>query len=115
MSRDFTYIDDIINGIELVLDESPDTTEVEGKIPYRILNVGRNKPVQLMDFVSAIEQAINKKAILDYQPMQAGDVHQTWADVTKLIELTGYKPRTSIEEGVAAHTKWYLDYTKFKT
>ncbi|MCF6297590.1 MAG: GDP-mannose 4,6-dehydratase [Flavobacteriaceae bacterium] len=108
LSRDFTYVDDIINGIQLVLHKIPDSAS--GIVPYRILNIGNGKSVQLMDFITAIEEALGKKAILDFQPMQAGDVHKTWADSNKLVELTGYKPKYSLKNGVLAFVKWFLEF-----
>jgi UDP-glucuronate 4-epimerase len=109
LSRDFTYIDDIVEGIDLVVHKAPN--KVNGKPPYGILNIGNNQPVQLMDFISAIEESLHMKAIIDYQPMQPGDVHQTWADVTELSKLTGYKSKTLIKEGVAKYINWFQEYT----
>lgn len=96
--RDFTYIDDIVKGIAAVIN-SPAPS---GNIPYKIFNIGNSKPVALMDFIHAIEDVTEKKAILHYTDMQPGDVYITFADTTKLEKEFGYKPQTSIREGVKA-------------
>ncbi|NCB98151.1 MAG: NAD-dependent epimerase/dehydratase family protein, partial [Bacteroidia bacterium] len=96
--RDFTYIDDIVKGISAVIN-SPAPS---GDIPYKIFNIGNSKPVALMDFIHAIEDITEKKAILHYTDMQPGDVYITFADTTKLEKEFGYKPQTSITEGVKA-------------
>ncbi len=96
--RDFTYIDDIVKGIAAVIN-SPAPS---GNIPYKIFNIGNSKPVALMDFIHAIEDVTEKKAILQYTEMQPGDVYITFADTTKLEKEFGYKPQTSIIEGVKA-------------
>lgn len=96
--RDFTYIDDIVKGISAVIN-SPAPS---GDIPYKIFNIGNSKPVALMDFIHAIEDVTEKKAILHYTEMQPGDVYITFADTTKLEKEFGYKPQTSIKEGVKA-------------
>ncbi|MCF6359298.1 MAG: NAD-dependent epimerase/dehydratase family protein [Cyclobacteriaceae bacterium] len=112
LSRDFTYIDDIINGVQLVINKIPDN--IKGEAPYRIFNIGNNKPVRLMDFIIAVEESVGKKAKIDFQPMQAGDVHKTWADISTLKHITGYKPKTSIKKGVSAYVKWFIKYSKHK-
>ena len=81
-------------------------------MPYKLYNIGNNQPVALMAFVDAIEKAIGKKAIKEYLPLQAGDVPATYADVNDLIKDTGFKPSTSIEEGINNFVKWYKDYYK---
>jgi len=111
LSRDFTYIDDIVSGIGQILQKVP---EKKGMPPYRILNIGNSTPVKLMNFIERIETAVGKKAIVDFQPMQMGDVHDTWADLTTLNELTGYEPKTSVEEGVAFFVDWFKSYTNSK-
>ena len=119
MQRDFTYIDDIIEGLMRVIDhppsgnpqwtgESPDPAS--SSAPYRIYNIGNNNPVQLMDFIGAIEEETGRKAIKNFMPMQPGDVHKTWADVNDLIEDFGYKPKTDIRLGVKKFVEWYRDY-----
>jgi UDP-glucuronate 4-epimerase len=119
MERDFTYVDDIVEGIFRVLMKEP-TGNKEWKgtkpdpssspAPFQVYNIGNSKPVKLMDFIKAIETALDKKAIIDFQPMQAGDVSRTWAEVFKLEKDTGYKPQHSVEEGIGKFTKWYLGY-----
>lgn len=118
MQRDFTYIDDIINGILLVLNNQAPEQNKEQKItspshsiaPYRIYNIGNNKPVDLMNFVRAIEKRLNKKAKINYMPIQPGDVEKTWADTTALNNDFGYKPITSVEEGIEKFIKWFKNY-----
>lgn len=107
MKRDFTYIDDIIKGIEITLKHPPIKTE--NKPAYHIANVGNGKPEFLTDFIEAIETSLNKEAIKNYLPMQAGDVSQTWADNEYLNSL-GYKSSVSINEGVNNFVKWYKEY-----
>lgn len=119
MQRDFTYIDDIVEGVVRVMNNVPEPDpEWSGKnpvpssscVPYRIYNIGNNEPVPLMDFVHAIEDALGKKAKIDYLPMQAGDVPATWADVDDLIAATGFKPETSVKQGIQNFVDWYREY-----
>ena len=119
LSRDFTFIDDIVEGILAVADlpprPNPDwhtskQTPAESAAPYRILNIGHGQPVRLLDFIEALEEALGKPAIKRMLPMQAGDMHATWADSEPLHTLTGLRPATSIKEGVAAFVRWYFDY-----
>nr|WP_319395277.1 NAD-dependent epimerase [uncultured Desulfobacter sp.] len=119
MQRDFTYIDDIVEGVVRVMNNIPaPDPEWSGKnpvpsrscVPYRIYNIGNNQPVALMDFVRAIEDALGKKAEIDYLPMQAGDVPATWADVDDLIADTGFKPAMSVKQGVQNFVDWYKKY-----
>ncbi|SDT96501.1 NAD-dependent epimerase [Desulfobacula phenolica] len=121
MQRDFTYIDDIVEGVVRVMhnvpkadpDWSSDTPNPSSScVPYKLYNIGNNQPVALMEFVEAIETAIGKKAVKDYLPLQAGDVPATYADVNDLIKDTGFKPSTSIEEGIQNFVEWYKDYYK---
>ena len=120
MQRDFTYIDDIIEGVFRVMtrvpepnpewsSDSPDPSS-SGRAPYRLFNIGNNQPVALMDFIRAIENALGKKATIDFQPMQPGDVPATYADVSSLMEVTGFKPATSVEEGIGKFVEWYRWY-----
>lgn len=106
LSRDFTYVSDIVEGIQKVIDH-PNSSVND---PYQLLNIGNNSPVQLMDFIQAIEKITKRKALLDFQPMQDGDVHQTWADVSALMSITGYQPKVSIEEGIQAYVNWFQEY-----
>ncbi len=118
MSRDFTYIDDIVEGVLRVLETVPGPLEIEGnknekeksKPPYRICNIGRNEPVRLNAFIECIEKATGKKAICNNLPMQPGDVKATFADVTELKSLIGYIPKMDVEEGIQRFVTWYKDY-----
>jgi UDP-glucuronate 4-epimerase len=116
MERDFTYIDDIIEGVVRVLDKPPEGNHdwnpmqpdpATSPAPYKVYNIGNSNPVKLMDFVHAIEEATGKKAKINYMPIQPGDVEKTWADVEDLIQYFGYKPGTEIEEGVRRFVEWY--------
>ena len=115
MQRDFTYIDDIVEGIELVMDRIPDSQVSEttnAKAPYKIYNIGNNQPVSLRRFITAIETACDKKAKENLKPMQAGDVPVTFADVDELVADIGFKPSTNIESGISQFVSWYKDYYK---
>ncbi|MEM8524660.1 MAG: NAD-dependent epimerase [Bacteroidota bacterium] len=107
MARDFTYIDDIVQGIVKVLDQPPN---IEQKPPYRLYNIGNNAPVPLLEFIEAIEEALGKEAKKEFLPMQPGDVEQTYADVQDLIEEFGYQPNTSVREGIGKFVEWYLGF-----
>ncbi|MDA0892399.1 MAG: NAD-dependent epimerase [Proteobacteria bacterium] len=114
MKRDFTYIDDIVEGIQRVMARPPavqNTAEItHATAPYKIYNIGNNQPVTLRRFITAIETATGKKANENLLPMQAGDVPITYADVDELIADTGFKPSTSIEEGIGKFVEWYKSY-----
>ncbi len=121
MKRDFTYIDDIVEGVVKVADrpaaENPDFDPQNpdpgsGKAPFKVYNIGNSSPVLLMDYIRAVESGIGKKAEMDLLPLQPGDVPVSHADVEDLVRDTGYKPNTPIEVGVKAFTDWYLDYYK---
>ncbi|HDX9587165.1 TPA: NAD-dependent epimerase [Bacillus pseudomycoides] len=105
MYRDFTYIDDIIDGIMKLVENSPALTNNE--LPYKVYNIGNNKPEKLMDFIQAIEHAVGKEANKEFYPMQPGDVYQTYADVSDLIHDVGFKPDTPIQEGINRFVEWY--------
>ncbi|VVO00411.1 NAD-dependent epimerase [Pseudomonas fluorescens] len=112
MSRDFTYIDDIVEGIVRLRLRPPSwqsTLEI-GVPPSKVYNIGRGEPVKLLDFVDCLESAIGVKAQRNYLPMQAGDVVQTWADVSALAQWVDFSPRVSVEAGVAEFVEWYRDY-----
>ncbi len=111
MSRDFTYIDDIINGVEILLDNPPKTEKL--KECYRVFNIGNGKPQPLQTFIKAIETSLGMEAIKKYLPMQPGDVPQTWADISALEKL-GYQSRVEIEEGVQKFVNWYQEYNSLK-
>lgn len=119
MERDFTYIDDIIEGIYKVTFRIPqgfseyDTLHPDPAssiAPYRIFNLGNNRPVHLMYFIELLEQETGKKANINFMPMQPGDVLATFADIDELTMETGYRPETPIEEGLHHFVKWYKDY-----
>ncbi|BES66420.1 NAD-dependent epimerase [Gottschalkiaceae bacterium SANA] len=119
MERDFTYIDDIIEGIVRLLDLPPqvnaDWDEESGLLsestaPYKIYNIGNNQPVKLESFIRALELALGKDAEKIYMEMQPGDVLRTYADVADLEDAIGFKPQTSIEEGLRKFVEWYRDY-----
>lgn len=117
--RDFTYIDDIVEGVIRTLDHTaspnPDwrgTAPDPGtsKAPWRIYNIGNQNPVELMDYISAIEKALGMKAELNLLPLQPGDVPDTYADVEALVQDVGYRPSMSVEEGTRRFVEWYRDY-----
>ena len=119
MYRDFTYVDDLVRGIRLLIDVVPQRPEggivpagdsLSPVAPYRVVNIGNSEKVRLLDFVDAIEECLGKKAIRNYMPMQMGDVPATWADATLLASLTGYQPRTDFRDGIARFVAWYRDY-----
>ena len=104
LSRDFTYIDDIIQGIDKILEDK------NIKEKYQLYNIGNSKPVQLMDFIKEVELSTGEKAILEMYPMQAGDVNQTWADVQDLKDKFGYNPNYPVDKGVYNFVQWYRKY-----
>ena len=108
MYRDFTYIDDIVYGMKNILNNPPAENECGAR--YRIYNIGNNKPVKLMDFIETLEKCLGKKAKKEFYPMQPGDVYQTYADVTDLMEDFGFKPNTDIETGLTRFAEWYREY-----
>ncbi len=119
MERDFTYVDDIAEGMLNVMKDPPesnpdwdptDPDPASSTAPYRIYNIGNNKPVNLMTFIESIEKAAGKKAIMNMKPMQPGDVQKTWADVTDLTEHFDYCPATPVEKGVRNFVKWYREF-----
>ncbi|MFA5328881.1 MAG: NAD-dependent epimerase/dehydratase family protein [Prolixibacteraceae bacterium] len=107
LSRDFTYIDDIIDGLSVIIDHAP-----ASEIPSKIYNIGAGKPVQLLDFIAAIENVTGKTAIKQMVEMQPGDVYQTYADTTALEQNFNYKPKTSMMDGVNILYQWYISYSK---
>ncbi|HJV25095.1 MAG TPA: NAD-dependent epimerase [Aromatoleum sp.] len=119
MKRDFTYIDDIVEGVIRTLDRvaepdpafdplNPDPSR--GKAPYRVFNIGNNNPVELMSFIEAIEEAVGQKAEKNFLPMQDGDVPATYADTNELNAWTGFAPAMSVREGVGRFVAWYRAY-----
>ncbi len=107
MERDFTYIDDIINGVVRVIEKN-----ISSREHYKIYNIGNNKTVSLKDFISTIEKAMGKEATKEMYPMQLGDVPRTYADVDELIKDYKYSPNTELESGIESFTNWYLNYKK---
>ena len=117
--RDFTYIDDIVEGVIRILDrpappnpdwssEKPDSAT--SSAPWRVYNIGNNNPVNLMDYISALEEALGKEAKKEFLPIQPGDVPDTYADVSDLVKEFDYKPNTSVKEGIANFAQWFKDY-----
>lgn len=107
MLRDFTYIDDIINGLMLLV-EHPS----EEKVPNRVYNIGESEPINLLDFIRTIEKVTGKKAIMEMEGMQPGDVYCTYADTSRLQNDFGYKPSVSVEEGLTRFYEWYKEYVQ---
>ncbi|MGA8810429.1 MAG: NAD-dependent epimerase [Thermoanaerobaculia bacterium] len=119
MIRDFTYIDDIVEGVVRVLDKraepdpawsGDDPDPARSYAPYRVFNIGNNRPVLLLDYIAALEDALGRKATLDLLPMQPGDVVSTRADVAELENAVGFHPSVTIAEGIARFVTWYKDY-----
>jgi UDP-glucuronate 4-epimerase len=123
MVRDFTYVEDVAEGVVRALDrpaqpnpawngDAPDPAT--SLAPYRIFNIGNSKPVPLLEYIAVIEKSLGKKAVLDLQPIQPGDVPSTMADVSELEQAVDFRPRIGVEEGVARFVEWYLDYYGIK-
>ncbi|MDQ6996668.1 MAG: NAD-dependent epimerase/dehydratase family protein, partial [Mariprofundus sp.] len=119
MKRDFTYIDDIVEGVVRVLDQPAEANaEWQGarpdpgssRAPWRIYNIGNSNAVGLMDFIEALEDALGIKAKKNFLPMQPGDVPATWANVDDLAQAVGYRPSMSVQEGVGHFVNWYKGY-----
>jgi UDP-glucuronate 4-epimerase len=119
MQRDFTYIDDIIEGVVRILGQAPEPhSEWNGDrpdpsrsfAPYRLYNIGNNNPVELLRFIEVLEDCLGRKAEKNFLPMQPGDVPATYADVDDLMQAVGFKPSTSLEEGIGKFVAWYRDY-----
>ncbi len=120
-TRDFTYIDDIVEGIIKTLDnpaagnndwDSNQPDPASSNVPWQIYNIGNNKPVQLMDYIEALEKNLEKKAKINFLPLQPGDVPDTYANIDNLNKQFNYKPTTSVTQGVSAFVKWYKEYYK---
>jgi len=119
--RDFTYIDDIVEGVVRLLDKIPEPNPdwtgdapdaASSAAPYRLYNIGNNQPVELMHYIEVLEDCLGKKAVKNMLPMQPGDVQATYADVDELVRAIDYKPTMSVEEGMARFVDWYNDYYK---
>ena len=109
MMRDFTYIDDIVEGVVRTIDKLA-TPEANSSVPYRVFNIGNNQPEKLMDFIGMLEDAFGKVAEKEFLPMQAGDVKATYADTNALEAWVGFKPYTPIKEGIAKFATWYKTF-----
>lgn len=119
MYRDFTYIDDLVHSIYLLINKIPVNSNdidnlskdnVSPVAPYRIVNIGNSTKIKLLDFIEIVEDVIGKKAIRNYLPMQKGDVSSTWADTSLLQNLTGYHPKTNVRDGIKNFVNWYRKY-----
>ncbi|TNF13657.1 MAG: SDR family NAD(P)-dependent oxidoreductase [Rhodobacteraceae bacterium] len=120
MYRDFTYVEDLVRGIRLLIDAIPERPASRDDIaegdslspvaPYRIVNIGNSDKVKLLDFVDALEAELGRPAIRNYMEMQKGDVPATWADASLLQRLTGYRPQTDVRDGIAKFVAWFRDY-----
>ncbi|PWE49359.1 MULTISPECIES: NAD-dependent epimerase/dehydratase family protein [Thioclava] len=120
MYRDFTYVEDLVRGIRLLIDAVPERPASRDEIaegdslspvaPYRIVNIGNSDKVKLLDFVDALEAELGRPAKRNYMEMQKGDVPATWADASLLQSLTGYRPQTNVREGIAKFVAWFRDY-----
>ncbi len=117
--RDFTYVDDIVRGVVAAVDnvakpdpawDSADPDPSTSRAPYRIYNIGNERPVELLEYISILEKCLKRTAKKNLLPMQLGDVSESWADVTELARDTGYRPTTPVAEGVARFVEWYLGY-----
>ena len=107
LERDFTYVDDVVAG---VVATALQPMKPVGDVPHRIYNIGNNKPVQLMRFIEILERVIGKKAQIEFEPMQAGDVHSTYADVSAIAADYGYAPSTALETGIPIFVDWFRNY-----
>jgi len=121
MWRDFTYIDDIVEGVLRIADVIPERDDnwtveagspASSSAPYRVYNIGHGSPINLMDFISEIESALGIEAKKNFREMQAGDVYKTYADTKDLFDVAGYTPKVGVKEGVANFVQWYKNYNK---
>lgn len=119
LARDFTYVDDIVSGILRVIERPPAANPSwnaaapdpgSSRAPYKIYNIGNGAPVRLLDFITALEKRLGKKAVKNLMPMQPGDVYETYADVSDLERDVGYSPSTALESGLDHFVRWYIEY-----
>jgi UDP-glucuronate 4-epimerase len=116
MYRDFTYVDDLVNGIKLLVDCVPNNIKIYKNdslspvAPFRVVNIGNSDKIKLIDFINQIEESLNKKAVRNYMPMQKGDVTETWANASLFQKLTNYKTKTNYKDGINNFVKWYYEY-----
>jgi len=120
MYRDFTYVDDLVNGIKLLVNCIPNNKKVSENdslsivAPFRIVNIGNSNKIKLIDFINVIEENLGKKAVKNFMPIQKGDVFATWSDTSVLKSLTGYSPNTNFKVGISRFIKWYSEYYNIK-
>ena len=110
MSRDFTYVGDIVEAMERVMHQAPQKNESPNQVPYCIHNIGNSSPVKLLHFINCLEQALGKEAEKIMQPLQQGDMKNTYADVSGLINKIDYQPKTDLETGLKRFADWYIEY-----
>jgi UDP-glucuronate 4-epimerase len=119
MQRDFTYIDDIVEGVVRIMGQTPDPNPAWSGMapdpgtsyaPFKIYNIGNNNPVELIDFIHVIEKSLGKNAEKEFLDMQPGDVPATYADIDDLMQAVGFQPKTPVEEGIARFVEWYRSY-----
>ena len=123
MYRDYTFIDDIVDGIFKLTNKSPKLNSskkykndsLSSVAPFRILNIGNTKKILLVDFINELEKKLKKRAIKNYLPMQKGDVYSTLSDTSLLKKITGYNPKTKYQNGIQKFLNWYLDYYNLKS
>jgi len=124
MARDFTYIDDVKNAVMKVINKIPEYSKnsnknqisnIETQTPYRIINVGNNKPIRLVDFINILENELQKKALKNFEEMQPGDVKTTYADISLMKEIIDFEPETSLEKGLKKFVNWYKDFYKIES
>jgi len=120
-TRDFTYIDDIVEGIVKTIDDTAESNikwngnlpdSATSNVPWRIYNIGNSKPIKLMDYLDALQKILGKKAKINFLPLQPGDVPDTYASVDNLKKKFNYQPKTTVTQGVSNFVKWYKDYYK---
>ncbi|HKS89078.1 MAG TPA: SDR family NAD(P)-dependent oxidoreductase [Stellaceae bacterium] len=110
MVRDFTYVDDVVEAVTRVIALPPEGGEGGTNAPYRLFNIGASRPVELLDYIRTLEKHLGREAMLDLLPIQPGDVPVTMADTTRLESVTGFRPTTTVEEGIRRFVEWYRDY-----
>jgi UDP-glucuronate 4-epimerase len=114
MKRDFTFVDDIVEGVIRIMDRIPGESAEDGA-PAKLYNLGNGRPLELMDFIHTLEDLLGKKALIEFSPMQAGDVITTWADCSALERDTGFCPQTPLTSGIQQFVTWYKEYHKKET
>jgi len=112
MMRDFTYIDDVVKSIIALIDKSAALKSLNENAPYKVYNIGNNHPEKLLDFIAFLEEYLNKKALMEFLPLQPGDVLSTFADIDDLVRDTGIKPEIPLKRGLELFVKWWFEYSK---